>query len=70
MRNGGSVYTDGDVDLSINKNEVATYEYSFAIPLLILSVALFVIDIFIRKTRWKEIRAFFEKLSRKRRKEK
>ena len=61
MRGIGQVYTDGNVDLAINKNEVATYEYSFKIPLLFASAALLVVDIFIRKTRWKDIVNFFAK---------
>ena len=59
MRHGGKVYTDGSIDLSLNMNEVDTYEYSMRIPLLIVAVSLFVIDVFIRKTRWREIRNFF-----------
>ena len=61
MRNAGQVYTDGGVDLALNKNEVATYEYSYRVPLLILAVSLFVIDVFIRKTRWKDIARFFRR---------
>ena len=66
MRSVGSVWTDGRVDLEVNKDEVATYEYSFAIPLLIASVALLVVDIFIRKTPWKDIVHFFGKIRKKR----
>ena len=65
MRNAGRVYTDGKVDLSLNLNEVATYEYSMRIPLLIAAVALFVADVFIRKTRWREIRNFFRRNRKK-----
>ncbi len=64
MRNIGKVYTDGGVDLEINKNEVATYEYSFRMPLLALAAALLVIEIFIRKTRWKDICNFFKKIKK------
>ena len=64
-RSVSSVWTDGNVDLEVNKDEVATYKYSFAVPLLILAVALLVIDIFIRKTPLKDIQRFFEKLKRK-----
>ena len=64
-RSVSSVWKDGNVDLSVNKDEVATYKYSFAIPLLIMAVALLVIDIFIRKTPWRDIVHFFGKLKRK-----
>ena len=65
MRGAGTVYTDEEVDLSLDKTKVSTYEYSFRIPLLILAVVLFVIDVFVRKTRWREIRGFFRKKKRK-----
>ncbi len=61
MRNRGSVYTDGGVDLKLDMNTVATYEYSLRIPLLIAAVAMFVIDVFVRKTRWKDLKNFFLK---------
>ena len=64
MRGVGSVYKDGNVDLEIDKNEVATYEYSFAVPLLIIAVTLLVADIFIRKTPLKDIIHFFNKLKK------
>ena len=70
MRSVGSVWRDGNVDLELDKNEVATYEYSFAAPLLILAAALLVVDIFIRKTPLKDIIHFFGKLKRKGAKEK
>ncbi|MBQ4065263.1 MAG: hypothetical protein IJD10_04120, partial [Clostridia bacterium] len=59
MRGAGGVYTDADIDLQPDKNTVATYEYNMRIPLLIAAVALFVIDVFIRKTRWRDIVNFF-----------
>ena len=61
MRNRGNVYTDGNVDLELDMNTVATYEYSLRIPLLVAAVALFVIDVFIRKTRWKDIKSIFRR---------
>ena len=59
MRNVGRVYTDGKVELDINKNEVATYKYSFRIPLLIFAAVMFVADVFIRKTKWQDILNLF-----------
>jgi hypothetical protein len=52
MRGKGGIYTDGNVDLSIDRTEVDTYELSFRLPLLIAAVALFVFDVFIRKFKW------------------
>ena len=54
MRNSGAVYTDGNIDLDPNKNEVATYQYSMQIPLLIAAVVLFVVDVLVRKLRWRK----------------
>ena len=53
MRGAGGIYTDGKVDLENDRSEVATYELSFRLPLLVLAVVLFVFDIFIRKFKWK-----------------
>ncbi len=49
MRGIGLVYTDGNVDLEVDRTEVDTYQRSFRLPLLVLAVALFVFDVFIRK---------------------
>ena len=49
MRGIGLVYTDGNVDLEVDRTEVDTYQRSFRLPLLILAVVLFVFDVFIRK---------------------
>ena len=49
MRGYGRIFTDGNVDLSNDRSEVATYELSFRLPLLVLAVALFVLDVFLRK---------------------
>lgn len=65
MRNAGTISTDGKLNLENDKNDVATYELSFRIPLLILAVVLFIVDIFIRKTRWKDIQAWLEKIKKK-----
>ena len=62
MRNAGAVYTDGNVDLEPDKNEIATYEYSMRIPLLIAAVVLFVLDVLVRKLRWKKRRSIFRRL--------
>ena len=53
MRGVGGIYTDGKVNLENDRSEVATYELNFRLPLLVLAVALFVFDIFIRKFKWK-----------------
>jgi len=61
IRNRGTV-TEGEVPLiENNKDEIATYVVSFAVPLFIAAVALFVVDVFIRKIKWKDIRSLFGK---------
>ncbi len=61
IRNRGTV-TEGAVPVIQNdENEVATYTVSYAVPLLIAAVALFVIDVFIRKIKWKDIVSLFGK---------
>lgn len=65
MRGVGEISKDGKLNLKNDKNDVSTYELSFTLPLLILSVVLFVIDVFIRKTRWKDVKNWFGKIFKK-----
>ena len=53
MRGAGGIHTDGRLDLENDKADIDTYQRSFRLPLLVLAVALFVLDIFIRKYRGK-----------------
>ena len=61
MRGAGQISTDGVLNLENDKGDVSTYELNFRAPLLILAVVLFVIDVFVRKFRWKDITGFFRK---------
>ena len=61
MRGVGQISEDGRLDLSNDKSEIDTYELSFRLPLLIVAVALFVIDVIVRKFRWKDIQGLFAK---------
>ena len=61
MRGVGQIATDGNLNLENDKNEVDTYELSFRIPLLIAAAALFVIDVVVRKFKWKDIKGLFAK---------
>ena len=65
IRSKGTITTNGNVDMRNDKNDVSTYELSFRLPLLITAVALFVADIFIRKTRWADIKRWFSKFTKK-----
>lgn len=65
MRGSGEISTDGKLDLTNDRNDVSTYELNFRMPLLIAAVALLVVDIFIRKTRWADIKRWFQKKERR-----
>ena len=59
IRNRGSVSEGVVPTIQNNEKEVATYTIAFAIPFLIAAVALFAIDVFIRKIKWKDIQSLF-----------
>ena len=61
MRGAGQVSRDGNISLENDKSTVDTYEVSFRIPLLILCCVLFVLDVIIRKFKWKDIKGLFTK---------
>ena len=61
MRGVGRISEDGNLNLENNKNEVDTYELSFRAPLLIAAAALFVVDVIVRKFKWKDIKGLFAK---------
>ncbi len=56
----GVVSWDGeDINLEADEDELETYVYSFVVPLMIACVALFIIDVFVRKIRWSDIKSIF-----------
>ncbi len=59
IRHRGTVSEGVVPTIENDERQVATYTVSFAIPLLIAAVVLFVIDIFIRKIKWKDIQSLF-----------
>ena len=61
MRGVGEIYRDGNVNLENNKTEIDTYELSFRAPLFILATVLFIVDVIIRKFKWKDIKGLFSK---------
>ncbi len=61
MRGVGRISKDGNISLENDRSEVATYERDFRIPLLIASAVLFVIDVIVRKFKWKDIQGLFAK---------
>ena len=61
IRDRGVVYEDDSLVVENNMDEVSTYELDFTIGLLAIAVALYVIDIIIRKLTWADIRSLFKK---------
>ena len=59
IRNRGTVSEGFIPELVNDDKEVATYIVRFTAPLMIAAVALYVIDIIIRKLRWHDIKSFF-----------
>lgn len=55
----GQVILEGDLLLVNDEHEMGTYTNDFTIPLLIMAVVLFVVDIIIRKLKWEDIVSFF-----------
>lgn len=64
MRGAGQISRDGNINLENDKSEIDTYKLSFRIPLLILCAALFVVDVIIRKFKWKDIKGLFARKSK------
>ena len=58
----GFVSEDGVVTIENPENELATYTLSLTMPFLIAAVALFVVDIVIRKLKWNDIKSLFVKI--------
>lgn len=60
VRNRGTVNEDSVPKLINDEKKVKTYVVTFTIPLLSIAVALFVIDIMIRKLKWNDIKGLFK----------
>ncbi len=61
MRGIGRVSENGDINLENDKSKIDTYELSFRTPLLILAAVLFIVDVVVRKFKWKDIKGLFAK---------
>ena len=59
--NSGSVSENGELKIENDENEVESYIYYYTVPLMIAAVALYVIDIIIRKLKWSDIKSLFKK---------
>ncbi len=61
----GTVSEDGKLEIVSDPTDVATFTIKLTMPLLAVTVVLYVADIAIRKLKWKDIVSLFEKASRK-----
>lgn len=55
----GQVVLGGQMLIENAENEVGVYTNDFTVPLLIMAVVLFVVDIIVRKLKWEDIKSFF-----------
>ncbi|MBQ9773743.1 MAG: VWA domain-containing protein [Clostridia bacterium] len=61
IRNRGNVSEDGKLTLDHKEEDIETYTVDYTIPLLIAAAALYVIDVVIRKLKWRDIRSLFKR---------
>ncbi len=60
VRYNGNVFEKGEIELKNDENEVASFTLYCTLPFLITAVALFVIDVIVRKLQWKDIVSLFK----------
>lgn len=61
IRDRGTVYEDDSLKVENDEDEISTYTVDFTIPLLAIAIALYLIDICVRKLKWADIRGLFKK---------
>ena len=55
----GDVVENDTIKLKNDESQLSTYNVQLRVPLLIATVALFVVDIIVRKLKWDDIKSFF-----------
>ncbi|MDE6442453.1 MAG: hypothetical protein K2L12_06885, partial [Clostridia bacterium] len=60
----GKVTEDGTIDLTNSESETGLYTVDMTVPMLIVCVVLFAIDIIIRKLKWDDIKSLFKKVNK------
>ena len=63
VTNNGEISLDGNLKLENTNSNVQKYIYDFTPLFMIISVALFVIDIMVRKLRLQDIKSLFKFLT-------
>lgn len=61
IRNRGTVYTDGNIEMNNDRSAVDTYQRDYTVPLLIAAVVLFVVDIVVRKMKLEDFKMLFKR---------
>ena len=61
LRNRGTVTEDGTIDLQNADGEASTYTIDCTIPFIIAAIALFVVDVAVRKLKWADIKSLFKR---------
>ncbi len=65
IRNRGEVVSSDRIpSYEYDETELARYVVSFTVPFLIAAIALYVIDIIIRKLKWSDIKGLFRRVKR------
>ena len=61
---GGTVSEDGQLSIVNDESEIGKYIIYLTVPLLIACVALFAVDIMVRKLKWEDIKSLFIKVNK------
>lgn len=57
----GTVSEDGQLNFEVDDDKAETQTTYFIVPLMIIAVVLYVVDIAIRKLKWSDIKSFFSR---------
>ena len=65
IRDRGTVTEEAVPSIEVDKNRLETYTISFALPFMIVAIVLYIVDIIVRKLRWRDIVSIVNKLKNK-----
>lgn len=63
LGSSGTVSEDGTLSLENDEKDIGTMTVALTVPLLIACVALYAVDIIVRKLKWNDIKSLFKKVS-------
>lgn len=61
IRNRGTVSENGEITLVNDEKAASTYTVQCTVPLLVVAVSLFVVDVAVRKLKWADIKGLFKR---------